>query len=112
MNLVLVARREEKLAQLRDRLLESNPGLTIDVIAADLAVPGSAAELAATLDSLEFLTSGRQTSQQVVDTAMAALDKSTPTVVSGWQNLLLANGYWFTPRRVMLAVSERLLRSN
>ena len=228
-NLVLVARREDKLMQLRDKLLGSNPGLTIDVIAADLALPGSAAELAGKVGDLgrridilinnagvglhgdfvtqelgtnsaqiqlncvtlveltasflpsmtnaghgvvlnvastaafqptpgmavygatkafvlsftealwqetkstgvrvlalcpgateteffartgeEFLTSGRQTSQQVVDTAMAALDKSTPTVVSGFQNMLLANGYRIAPRRVMLAVSERLLKS-
>jgi short-subunit dehydrogenase len=229
-NLVLVARREDKLTQLRSRLLEQNPGLSIDVIAADLAVPGSAAELADKIASLgrridilvnnagvglhgdfvqqdagvnaaqiqlncvtlveltasflppmtkarhgvvinvastaafqptpgmavygatkafvlsftealwqetkstgvrvlalcpgatdteffsrtgeEFLTSGRQTSAQVVDTAMAALDKSMPTVVSGWRNLLLANGYRVTPRRVMLAVSERLLKAD
>lgn len=51
-NLVLVARREDRLAQLRTRLLEANPGLTIDVIAADLSVPGSAAELAAKVGNL------------------------------------------------------------
>ena len=51
-NLVLVARREDKLAQLRTRLLDANPGLTIDVIAADLSVPGSAAELAAKVANL------------------------------------------------------------
>jgi short-subunit dehydrogenase len=60
----------------------------------------------------EFLTSGRQTSKQVVDVAMAALDKSTPTVVSGLANTLLATGYRFTPRRVMLEVSQRLLKAN
>jgi hypothetical protein len=43
---------------------------------------------------------------------MAAIDKSTPTVVSGWRNALLASGYRITPRRVMLEVSERLLKSN
>ena len=42
-NLVLVARREDKLAALRTRLLEQHPGLTIDIITADLSVPGSAA---------------------------------------------------------------------
>ena len=51
-NLVLVARREDKLAQLRTRLLESHPGLTIDIITADLSVPGSAAELATKVGSL------------------------------------------------------------
>ena len=34
----------------------------------------------------EFLSDGRQTSKQVVDTALAALDKSSPTVVSGLRN--------------------------
>ncbi|CAN5720364.1 SDR family oxidoreductase [soil metagenome] len=229
-NLILVARREEKLTTLRSRLLEQNPALSIDVIAADLAVPGSAADLAVKIGNLgrrvdilvnnagvglhgefvaqdaaansaqiqlncvtlvelttaflptmtsarhglvinvastaafqptpgmavygatkafvlsftealwqetrstgvrvlalcpgatetefftrtgeEFLTSGRQTSEQVVGTAMAAIDKSAPTVVSGWRNLLLANGYRITPRRLMLGVSERLLKSN
>jgi short-subunit dehydrogenase len=229
-NLVLVARREDKLAELRAGLLEQHPDLQIDVVAADLSVPGSAADLAAKVGDLgrridflvnnagvglhgdfaeqdvernaaqvqlncttlveltalylpamvkahhglvlniastaafqpipgmavygatkafvlsftealwqetkgsgvrvlalcpgateteffartgdEFLTNGRQTSQQVVDTAMAALDKSTPTVVSGLKNTLLATGYRFTPRRVMLEVSQRLMKSN
>ena len=39
----------------------------------------------------DFLTDGRQTPQEVVDTAMAALDKSG-LVVSGWKNSLLASG--------------------
>ncbi len=229
-NLVLVARREDKLALLRTRLLEANPGLTIDIIAADLSVPGSAAGLAAGVNDLgrkidilvnnagvglhgdfvkqgvaensaqiqlncvtlveltalfmpamtaarrglvinvastaafqptpgmavygatkafvlsftealwqetkstgvrvfalcpgateteffartgeEFLTSGRQTSQEVVDTAMAAIDKSTPTVVSGLKNALLANGYRFAPRKVLLALSEHIMKAN
>ncbi|MCZ8379788.1 SDR family oxidoreductase [Mycobacterium sp. CPCC 205372] len=229
-DLVLVARRTDKLAALRDTLLAAHPGLTVDVVAADLSEPGSGAELEAkvrelgrTVDVLinnagvglhgafvgqppepnaaqiqlncgtlvdltarflpamtqrghgvvvnvastaafqptpgmavygatkafvlsytealwqeckgtgvrvlalcpgateteffartgeEFLTSGRQTSKQVVDTAMSALDKSTPTVVSGWKNSLLATGYRFTPRTLMLQVSERLLKSN
>lgn len=229
-NLVLVARRADKLAALRDRLLAANPGLQIDVVAADLSVPGSAADLASRVGDLgrridilvnnagvglhgdfvgqdaatngaqiqlncvtlveltglllpsmtaarhgvvlnvastaafqptpgmavygatkafvlsftealwketrgsgvrvlalcpgateteffartgeEFLTSGRQTSKEVVDTAMAALDKSTPTVVSGLMNTMLATGYRFTPRRVMLEVSQRLLKSH
>ncbi|MCV7422710.1 SDR family oxidoreductase [Mycobacterium yunnanensis] len=229
-NLVLVARRAEKLSALRERLLETTPGIRVDVVAADLSLPGSAAELAAKVNELghrvdvlvnnagvglhgdfvtqdvaanaaqiqlncvtlveltghflpamtaarhgvvlnvastasfqptpgmavygatkafvlsfteaiwketkgsgvrvlalcpgatdteffertgeEFLTSGRQTSKQVVDVAMAALDKSTPTVVSGLANTLLATGYRFTPRRVMLEVSQRLLKAN
>ena len=228
-NLVLVARRAEKLAELHDTLVAKHPGITVDVIAEDLAVPGSGAELeekvrglGRTIDVLinnagvglhskfvdqapepnaaqiqlncgtlvdltarflpamvqrghgvvinvastaafqptpgmavygaskafvlsytealwqesrgtgvkvlalcpgateteffartgeEFLTDGRQTAQEVVNTALGALDKSSPTVVSGWKNSLLAAGYRVTPRRVMLAVSERLLKS-
>lgn len=229
-NLVLVARRAEKLADLRTSLTTRHPELTVDVVAADLAVPGSGPELAAkvgelgaTVDILvnnagvglhgkfvgqdlasnsaqiqlncgtlvdltacylpamttaghgviinvastaafqptpgmavygatkafvlsfsealwqeckgtgvkvlalcpgateteffartgeEFLTDGRQTPEQVVDTALAALDKSSPTVVSGWRNTLLANGYRITPRRLMVQISEQLLKAN
>lgn len=228
-HLVLVARRADKLESLRDRLTAKHPGIVVDVITADLAVPGSGAELESkvralgrTIDVLinnagiglhgrfvtqapepnaaqiqlncgtlvdltarflpqmvqrrhgvvlnvastagfqptpgmavygatkafvlsysealwqecrgtgvkvlalcpgateteffertgeEFLTDGRQTSKQVVDTALAALDRSTPSVVSGWRNSLLATGYRVTPRKLMLAVSERLLKS-
>ena len=51
-NLVLVARRAEKLAELRETLLERHPDLTVDVIAADLAVPGSGADLASKVSDL------------------------------------------------------------
>jgi short-subunit dehydrogenase len=60
----------------------------------------------------QFLTDGRQTSKQVVDTALGALDKASPTVVSGLRNNLLAAGYRITPRKLMLAVSERMLKSD
>jgi short-subunit dehydrogenase len=60
----------------------------------------------------EFLTDGRQTAKEVVDVALSALDKSSPTVVSGLRNNLLAAGYRITPRKLMLAVSERLLKAN
>jgi uncharacterized protein len=229
-DLILVARRADKLAVLKDTLVAAHPAITVDVITEDLAVPGSGAELQSKVDALgrtvdvlvnnagiglhakfveqapepnaaqiqlncgtlvdltarylpamvhrghgvvinvastasfqptpgmavygatkafvlsytealwreckgtgvkvlalcpgateteffarageEFLTDGRQTSRQVVDTAMSALDRSTPTVISGWKNALLATGYRVTPRRLMLAVSERLLKSN
>lgn len=229
-NLILVARRADKLTSLRDTLLSRHPGLVVDVLASDLAVPGSGAELAAGVRELgravdvlinnagvglhgkfvtqdpepnaaqiqlncgtlvdltarflpamverrhglvinvastagfqptpgmavygatkafvlsytealwqecrgtgvkilalcpgateteffertgeKFLTDGRQTSKQVVDTAFGALDKSSPTVVSGLRNNVLAAGYRITPRKLMLAVSERMLKSN
>ena len=229
-NLVLVARRADKLADLRTALLAQHPDLEIDVISADLSVPGSAVELAAQIDALgrhvdilvnnagvglhgrfaeqeqesiaaqiqlncgtltdltslylpgmvrarhgliinvastagfqpipgmavygatkafvlsftealwqetkgtgvrvltlcpgateteffartgeDFLTSGRQTSKQVVATAMAAVEKSTPTVVSGWKNTLLATGYRFVPRRLMVQVAEQMIKAD
>lgn len=229
-NLVLVARRADRLAALREALLARHPGIVVDVLTADLAVPGSGAELedrvrdlGRTVDVLinnagvglhgafvgqdpdanaaqiqlncgtlvdltarylpamvhrrhgvvinvastaafqptpgmavygatkafvlsytealwqesrgtgvkilalcpgateteffdrtgeKFLTDGRQTSTQVVDTALAALDKSSPTVVSGLRNRLLASGYRVTPRKLMLAVSERTLKAD
>lgn len=229
-NLVLVARRADKLEELRDRLVAKHPGIVVDVLTADLAVPGSGAELEAqvreigrTVDVLvnnagvglhgkfadqapepnaaqiqlncgtlvdltarflppmidrrhgvvlnvastaafqptpgmavygatkafvlsftealwqdckgtgvkvlalcpgateteffartgeEFLTDGRQTSKQVVDAALAALDKSSPTVVSGLRNSIMAHGYRVAPRKLMLAVSERIMKSD
>jgi uncharacterized protein len=229
-NLVLVARRADKLDELRTTLLERHPDIVVDVVIADLATPGSGAQLAAKVGDLhrridilvnnagvglhgkfvsedpdsnaaqiqlncgtlvdltarflpamtaaghgvvinvastagfqptpgmavygatkafvlsfsealwqeckgtgvrvlalcpgateteffartgeEFLTDGRQTPKEVVDTAMAALDKSTPTIVSGWRNAVLSTGYRFIPRRVMVQISEQLLKAN
>jgi uncharacterized protein len=228
-NLVLVARREDKLTELRERLLARHPGLTVDVIAADLSQPGSGKVLAddiaargrridvlinnagvgahgtfadtdpdetaaqiqlnvGTLVDLtarllpamvtarhglvinvastaafqptpsmavygatkafvlsftealwyetrktgvrvfalcpgateteffertgeQFMTRGRQTPQQVVQTALGALDKSSPTVVSGLVNTLLANGYRVAPRSVLAGVSDWMLKA-
>ncbi|MDR3659899.1 MAG: SDR family oxidoreductase [Mycobacterium sp.] len=229
-NLVLVARRVEKLEELRARLTAAHPALQIDLVPADLSVPGSGAELAAKVEALgrridilinnagvgthgkfatqqpepnaaqiqlncgtlvdltarylppmikarhglvinvastaafqptpamavygatkafvlsftealwqetkgtgvrvfalcpgateteffartgeEFMTRGRQTSKQVVDTALAAIDKTSPTVISGLMNTILANGYRITPRRVLVQVAEQIMKSN
>ena len=51
-NLVLVARRAEKLAELRETLLGRHPDIVVDVVTADLATPGSGAELATKVDEL------------------------------------------------------------
>lgn len=59
----------------------------------------------------QFLTDGRQSAAQVVDNAFSALDKSDPTVISGFRNALLASGYRIAPRKLLLAVSERMLKS-
>jgi short-subunit dehydrogenase len=60
----------------------------------------------------EFMTRGRQTPKQVVDTALNALDKSTPTVVSGLANSVLALSTRFVPRTVLAQVSQRLMKAN
>ncbi len=229
-NLILVARRAEKLATLRETLTSRHPGIVVDVLTADLAVPGSGAELESDVRELgrsvdvlinnagvglhgkffaqepepnaaqiqlncgtlvdltarflppmierrhgvvlnvastagfqptpgmavygatkafvlsytealwqecrgtgvrilalcpgateteffdrtgeEFLTDGRQTSAQVVDTAFAAFDTSSPTVISGFRNKILASGYRVAPRKLLLAISERTLKAN
>jgi hypothetical protein len=228
-NLVLVARRLDKLEELRSTLLARHPAITVDVIAADLAVPGSAARLADEVGTLgrridglinnagvglhgdfvdqdaerntaqiqlncvtlvdltarflpamttarhglvinvastaafqptpsmavygatkafvlsftealwqeakgtgvrvltlcpgateteffartgeEFLTRGRQTPKQVVDTALRGIDKSTPTVVSGFANAALAMSTRFVPRRMLAQISQRKMQA-
>jgi len=60
----------------------------------------------------EFMTRGRQTSKQVVDTALKALDKSSPTVVSGLANSVLAVSTRFVPRTVLAQMSQRLMKAN
>ena len=228
-DLILVARRADRLEALRERLSARHPGITVDIVTADLARPGSGAELAARVGELnrgvdvlvnnagiglhgafhtqdpeanagavqlncatlvdltarflpamierrqgvvinvastaafqptpgmavygatkafvlsftealwhenrktgvrilalcpgatqteffdrtgeKFMTDGRQSATEVVDTALAALDKSSPTVVSGVRNAILAMGYRVAPRKLLLAVSERMLRA-
>jgi short-subunit dehydrogenase len=58
----------------------------------------------------QFMSEARQTPKQVVDAALSAVSKSTPTVVSGARNSLLACCYRFMPRRVMLKVTQRMMR--
>ncbi|HEY0814763.1 MAG TPA: hypothetical protein VGE11_15920 [Pseudonocardia sp.] len=58
----------------------------------------------------QFMTRGRQTPDQVVNAALDALDRSTPTVVSGTRNSVIALGYRFIPRRVMARFSGRIVR--
>jgi short-subunit dehydrogenase len=227
--LVLVARRAGKLEQLHAALLERQPGLTVDVIAADLSEPGSAAEVARQVESAgrridvlinnagsafhgqfadqdpervasqiqlnagsvaaltarflppmlragnglvinvastaafqpvptmavyaatkafvlsfteavwqetlgsgvrvlalcpgatetgffaaaaeePFMTRGRQTPQQVVHTALTAVGKTSPTVVSGWMNRLTVIGPRFMPRRFVPPIARQTVR--
>jgi short-subunit dehydrogenase len=58
----------------------------------------------------QFMTRRRQTPDQVVTVALEAIDKSSPTVVSGAMNSLLAVGYRFIPRRAMAMVSAQMVR--
>ena len=57
-----------------------------------------------------FMTRGRQTPQQVVATALAAVGKTSPTVVSGRRNRLSVLGARFLPRRIMPAVAQQMVR--
>lgn len=59
----------------------------------------------------EFLTRGRQSAEEVVQTALRAVERSTPTVVSGRINALLAEGYRITPRRLLVAMAQQRLRA-
>jgi short-subunit dehydrogenase len=58
----------------------------------------------------QFMTRGRQSPDQAVATALNALDKSTPTVVSGAVNSVSTLAYRFLPRRVMAMISGRVVR--
>lgn len=57
-----------------------------------------------------FMTRGRQTPQQVVDTALAAAGTTAPTVVSGWRNRLSILGPRFLPRRIVPAIARQMVR--
>ncbi|SCX29931.1 SDR family NAD(P)-dependent oxidoreductase [Mycolicibacterium fluoranthenivorans] len=229
-DLVLVARRADKLEELRATLSRSTPGIRIDVLAADLSLPGSGAQLAAQVEALDrkvdvlinnagvgshgefveldpdalaaqiqlncgtlvdltarflpsmvrtgsglvinvastaafqptptmavygatkafvlsftealwqetkgsgvrvlalcpgateteffartgkqFMTRGRQTSRQVVDTALAAVDKSGPTVISGLANTVLAASTRLLPGRLLAPVAQRIMKES
>ena len=56
-----------------------------------------------------FATHGRQTPQQVVATALAAVGHSSPTVVSGRRNQIMALGPRFLPRRAVPAIARQSL---
>ena len=58
----------------------------------------------------QFMTRRRQTPDQAVTTALDALDRSTPTVVSGMLNRVISLGYRFIPRRVMARISGQMVR--
>lgn len=44
--------------------------------------------------------------------AMAAIDKSGPTVISGLKNAVLASAYRYTPKKILLAVSQQIMKAN
>ncbi len=59
----------------------------------------------------QFMTRGRQTPGQVVDTALHAVDGSGPTAVSGRLNAIMSMAYRFTPRRILIAAAGQLVKS-
>ncbi len=57
-----------------------------------------------------FMTRGRQTPRQVVQTALTAIGKTDPTVVSGRMNRLSVIGTRFMPRRLVPALARQAVR--
>ena len=57
-----------------------------------------------------FLTTGRQTPDQVVATAIHALRRHRPVVVSGHTNKVRAQGYRFMPRALLARASANVVR--
>ena len=57
------------------------------------------------------MTRGRQTPKQVVDTALKAIDKSTPTVISGLANTAMALSARFLPRRVLAPMAQWMVQA-
>ena len=55
---------------------------------------------------------GRRSTKQVVETALKALDAGKPSVVDGLQNRVSAVSSRFAPRRVVVAIAERVVRSS
>jgi uncharacterized protein len=58
----------------------------------------------------QFMTRGRQTPQQVVTAALAAVDSRTPTVIPGTVNKVSTLGYRIMPRRLMVRMAQRSVK--
>jgi hypothetical protein len=56
------------------------------------------------------MTRGRQTPQQVVTAALAAVDSRTPTVIPGTVNKVSTLGYRIMPRRLMVRMAQRSVK--
>lgn len=61
-------------------------------------------------DEQPFMTRGRQTPRQVVQTALAGISRTAPTVVSGRMNRLTVIGPRFMPRRFVPAIARQTVR--
>jgi short-subunit dehydrogenase len=57
-----------------------------------------------------FAVNGRQSARQVVDIALAELDKSAPTVICGRKNALLVTVLRHIPKKILLPMVQRILR--
>jgi short-subunit dehydrogenase len=54
---------------------------------------------------------GQQTVEQVVDTALSAIDKGKTKIVSGWTNYIGAVGATFMPNKITSRIISKALRS-
>jgi NAD(P)-dependent dehydrogenase (short-subunit alcohol dehydrogenase family) len=103
-DLILVARRLDRLESLAEKLSERF-GVRIDAIALNLSqffdVLGTDAADGGT---------PRQTPAQVVDTALRALDRKNPapSVISERRNQIMALGGCFVSRRLLISVLGRM----
>ncbi|HEU4766108.1 MAG TPA: SDR family NAD(P)-dependent oxidoreductase, partial [Pyrinomonadaceae bacterium] len=52
-----------------------------------------------------------QTAEEVVDTALRALDQRKPSVISGWTNWLAVEAERFVPRSTVTKIAGKALRS-
>jgi len=54
---------------------------------------------------------GQQTAEEVVDTALAAIEKGKSKVVSGWSNFIAAVGATYMPNKITSRIISKALRS-
>ncbi len=92
-----------------EALWEENRGYGVKVLA---LCPGSTAtnffEVAGTAQPPKSIT---QTPEEVVETALSALERGKSFVISGWSNFLMAEAGRFAPRSLVTRVAGKILRT-